>query len=169
VDNGSSPSRVAGVCIRHAALGAQKFCLSQPDKVRRVADEEALIVSRRLDMLVPMTEACAKLDAAQGDRVLSLFIDRLMCGIASQSEWVAYFQSRWRLAFRFWNALDPEHKLDPADPLRQRPLSMIKGVHWAFELICSAEVTEEQREALEVAIEQVSQETEIPKSAGCAA
>ena len=148
----SSPSRVLGQVIRKVTLGGVDFTLSQCDKIRRAADEECVIVARRLDILAGLVEACDKLPEASKTVWINAALDKLMCGIASPDEWRSYYRSHWRLAFRFWNALDPSHK---------GSRSLLEGVTWAFEQIMQDGVPAAEMEALERAIEMVSQENEV--------
>lgn len=166
VQERSSPSRTAGVVIRRVTLGETTYLLSQVDKVRKAADEEAVIVARRLDMLAALVSATDKLPVARQDAWRNAYIQQLIVGIASTREWQAFFGSLWKTAFRFWNALDPTEKLDPKDERGKRQRTLLDGVEWAYEIVCSDDVTVEQRESLELALDMVSQENEIKNSSG---
>jgi hypothetical protein len=94
----SSPSRTAGVCIREVTLGSMTYTLSREDRVRKAADEEAVVISRR-----HVPDELSGQDRADA-------IACVVCGIATPQEWSAYIYSAWLTAFRFWNALDPDDR-----------------------------------------------------------
>ena len=158
----SSPSRTAGVCLRNVTILGETYLLSQADKVRRAADEEAVIISRRLDMLQAIGRACVALPVEERAAWREQFIEKMMSGIATPSEWNTYYNSLWRLAFRFWNALDPKHKADPSNP--GRSMTLLDGVAWAYELLSSDDVTKDEIDSLWLAIRMVSQEDSIKNS-----
>ena len=148
----SSPSRTAGVVIREVTLGGTKFVLSQPDKVRRAADEEAVIISRR-----QMPAGLDPVDKAAA-------INSMMCGIATPEEWRAYWRSLWELAFRFWNALDPEDRKKHAGTDGKTPAGLLQGVRWAYDVVSQDGITREEIDDLWMAIKMVSQEEETKNS-----
>ena len=157
----SSPSRVAGVCIRKVTLLGTEYTLSQPDKIRKAALEECVIVSRRLDMLEAMTQACGRLPAAQGNHLFGMFLDRAMSGVPSAEEWKNYWTSNWRLAFRFWNALDPSDRAKALGVNEVKPSdrkALLEGVEFCFELIMHEDTSEAELNALNLAIRATSQE-----------
>lgn len=151
----SSASRTAGVVLREATLAGQVYLLSQPDKVRKAADEEAVVISRRLDMLPALAQSCAAIPELERAAWRSAYIDKMMCGIASPQEWSAYTSSLWHLAFRFWNALDPKHKENR---------TLLDGVRWSYELLNNDDVTMLEIDALWLAIRCVSQEDAVKNS-----
>ena len=148
----SSPSRTAGVCVRKITLAGTEFTLSQADKIRKAADEEAVIIGRRLDMLPAIARACMALPEEERAAWRRDYIATMIVGIASVAEWQAYYTSLWRLAFRFWNTLDPDHK---------GKRTLLDGVAWCYEIINDADVTKDNLDSLELAIEMVSQESEV--------
>lgn len=154
----SSPSRTAGIVIRKVTLAGVEYVLSQPDRVRKAADEEAVVISRRQlpQGLLPEDRASA--------------INALVSGIASSEEWNIYYRSLWQLAFRFWNALDPDDRKKalgrPILPNDRKAL--LEGVTWAYELVGSDGVTKEEIESLWLAIRMVSQEVQVGESSGSA-
>jgi hypothetical protein len=154
----SSPSRTAGICIRKATLGGVEYVLSVPDKVRRAADEEAVVISRRLDMLPALAKACADIPAEERQAWRQDYIRTMIVGIASPEEWTTYYRSPWNTAFRFWNALDPKEKGDR---------SLLDGVGWCYELLNADDVTDQERDSLWLAIRMVSQEGALGESSGC--
>lgn len=147
----SSPSRTAGIAMREVTLAGVKYLLSQPDKVRKAADEEAVVISRRLDLLPALAKSCLGMTLEQQNAWRKGYIERMTCGIASRDEWAAYFDSNWRMAFRFWNALDPKHKT----------MDLLDGVRWAYEVLMSYDVTKEEWQSLELALRAVSQSEQL--------
>jgi hypothetical protein len=153
----SSPSRVSGSLIRSVTIGGEIYMLSNPDRVRKAADEEAVIISRR------QVPECL----SQDERTLAM--NALVCGIASLEEWVNYRRSLWNISFRFWNALDVK---DKANAIGCRPSelsgrrSLLDGVAWAYELFNSEDRTEEEFDNVWAAIRMVSQEDAIKNSSG---
>lgn len=162
----SSPSRTAGFVVRKVTVGEVEYTLSQPDKVRKAADEEALIISRRLDMLAALAKACAELPVKQQAAWRDAYISAMMCGIASELEWHAYWDSLWNLAFRFWNALDPKDRLRFGGTDGRTTGDMLIGVSWAYEIVSSTERTKEEIDSLWLAIRCVSQEDALKNSSG---
>lgn len=158
----SSPSRTAGTAMREVTLGGKKYLLSQCDKVRRAAEEEAVIISRRLDMLPAVTRACAGLPDEERAGWRAAYIERMMCGIASMDEWESYERSLWKVAYRFWNALDPHYKLDEND----KPKTLLVGVEWAYQVLQTSETTRDEWDALMIAVRIVSQEELVKNSSG---
>jgi len=153
----SSPSRTAGVVIRKVTVGGQEFTLSQPDRVRKAADEEAVVLSRRLDMLPSVVRACTALPTDEQRAWRRDYINAMMCGIATPEEWSAYYRSMWELAFRFWNAMDPADR---------GGRSLVDGVTWCYEMVSSEGVTKDEMESLWVGIRMVSQEEALKNSSG---
>jgi hypothetical protein len=164
----SSASRTAGVVVRTVTMGSEEYLLSNPDRVRKAADEEAVVIARRLDMLAALARACEALPEASRAQWRQDYIQKMLCGIASPEEWSAYYRSIWRLAFRFWNALDEKHKILPGDPGDQwarpprpaippRRMTLLEGVSWAYELVNREDVGRAQVDSLELALEAVSQ------------
>jgi hypothetical protein len=146
----SSPSRVAGLVVREVTVAGQVFTLNQSDKVRKAADEESLVLSRRQ---IP--------DSLTGqDRQAAIGL--MLCGIATPEEWGNYYRSLWPMAFKFWCAMDPRHQDDPSNPKRKRTL--LDGVRWCYELINTA--SGDELENLSLALRVVSQEEEIKNSSG---
>lgn len=150
----SSPSRTAGVVVRKVWLGGDEFTLSQPDKVRKAADEEAVVISRR-----QLPKSLTGDDRKEA-------INAMMCGIATPEEFEAYRRSAWRLAFRFWNALDPTDRMKYAGVSGKTPAELIAGVEWAYEVLSSDERTVEEFDNLWRAILMTSQEELVGNSSG---
>lgn len=148
----SSPSRTAGVVSRDVTLAGATFTLSTPTLVRTAADEEAVIVSRR------------RLPEGLSPEAQSMAMDKILCGIASPVEWQSYYNSLWRLAFRFWSHLDPKHKVDLSDPKHPRVMGLTEGVAWAYEVLNDDDITEDERESLYLAMRIVSQEDALGNS-----
>ena len=156
----SSPSRTAGVVIRKVRLGGgAEYTLSQPDKVRKAADEEAVVIARRIDMLPALAKACQALPEESRAAWRRDYINMMVCGIATPEEWSAYYRSFWQLAFRFFNALDPEDK-------NKKGVSLLDGVAWAYEMVSGEDVTKEEIDSLWLAIRMVSQEDAVKNSSG---
>lgn len=145
----SSPSRTAGVVLRNVTLNGETYLLSNPDRVRKAAEEEAVVISRRLDMLPAIARACAGLPADQQQGWRKDYLNAMMIGIASPDEWGAYYRSLWRLAFRFWSALDDKHKAGR---------NLLEGVAWCYELVNADGVLNTELDSLEMAIRITSQE-----------
>lgn len=153
----SSPSRVAGAVMRKVQVGGDEFTLSTPDLVRKAADEEAVIIARRLDMLPAIVRACEALPQERQAAWMNAYLDKMMCGIATGDEWQAYYRSAWYDAFRFWHALSPEDKGNR---------SLLDGVQWAYEAISRDAVTADEMKSLRIAIRMVSQEDAVKNSSG---
>lgn len=152
----SSPSRTAGVCIRKVTLGGVSYTLSQPDKVRKAMDEEAVVIARR------------QLPRGLSPEERSAAMAALVCGIAYPEEWSAYWRSLWNPAFRFWNALDPADR-DKALGRRVLPddrIALLEGVEWAYDVLSGEDVTPEEREAFYPALSMVSQDELVKNSSG---
>ena len=162
----SSASRTAGVVAQEVTLGGVKYLLSQPDKVRKAADEESVVLARRLDMLPAIARACEALPPESQEAWRNAYISHLVCGFASRDEWNAYYSSLWYEAFRFWNALDPEHRVDRSHPKRPRTRTLVEGVTWAYEIIADEAVTPDERLAFRVAARIVSQSDLVKNSSG---
>ena len=173
----SSPSRTAGVVMRKVTLAGTEYTLSQPDRVRKAADEEAVVISRRLDMLPALARSCASLPEEERAAWRKDYIATMTCGIASPEEWAVYYRSLWQPAFRFWNALDPVHKMMPGDPgdrtsrpprppVAPRPMTLLEGVEWSYELLNSDDVSKEEIDSMWLAIRVVSQEEQLGNSFG---
>ena len=161
----SSPSRTAGIAVREVTIQGNVYLLSQPTKVRKAADEEAVIIARRLDMLPTLARACENLPEESRAAWRRDYISVMTCGIASLEEWRAYYGSVWQFAFNFWCALDPKHKVDPnSHPRDPRPMSLIDGVLWSYNLLEGAETAEQ--EAVVLATKLVSQEEALGESPG---
>lgn len=154
----SSPSRTAGFCIRKITLAGVEYTLSQPDKVRKAADEESVVIARRMDILPAIARSCASLPDMERDAWRRDYISTMVCGIASPEEWRSYYNSLWQLAFRFWNALDAKDRAGK---------SLLDGVAWAYEVINSEDVSREDIDSLWLAIRMVSQEAPLGESSGC--
>lgn len=160
VSEKSSPSRVAGTVIREVSLGGETYTLSQPDRVRKAADEEALIIARRVtSALSAVGQAMAEMPAQERAEWRSSFTQALIVGIASPEEWSNYYRSRWFDAFRFWSALDPKHKTEPDNDKRER--NVLDGTRWVYELMHRKEVTSDELELAAIAVKAVSQELEV--------
>ncbi len=155
----SSPSRTAGVVIRKVTLAGVEYTLSVPTKVRKAADEEAVVIARRLDMLPAIARSCASLPEAERIAWRQSYITSMLIGIASKQEWAAYYDSLWNLAFLFWNALDPSQKGNR---------TLMEGVAWAYELVNDENVTNEEVGSLWIAIKMVGQEETLKNSSGSA-
>ncbi len=155
----SSPSRTAGVVMKEVTLGDKTYLLSQPDRVRKTADEESVIIARRLDMFPALARACAVIPEQERAAWRRDYIDAMICGIASVKEWNAYYGSLWRDAFRFWNALDPKEKGDK---------TLLDGVSWAYEILTDDRRTKDEMDALWLAVRVVSQEDLVGESSGSA-
>ena len=153
----SSPARTAGKVSREVTLGGVKYVLSEPDKVRRAADEEMLVVARRLDMLGPLMQSCELLPEKSRGEARQQYIQAMICGIASPEEWRAYYRSPWQTAFKLWNALAPAHKKDK---------TFLEGVAWAYEVINDSATTQDEMDSLSLAIRIVSQEDALKNSSG---
>jgi len=143
--------------IRKVKLGGVEYTLSQPDKVRKAADEEAVVISRRLDMLPALARACEGLPEESRAAWRRDYINTMVCGIASPEEWTVYYRSLWQLAFRFWCALDPADRGNR---------SLLDGVSWAYEIVGGEGVTKEDMDSLWLAIRVVSQEDALGESFG---
>jgi len=146
------------VVVRKVSLAGVQYTLSQPDKVRKSADEEAFIISRRMDMIPAIARSCANVSPTERAEWRNAAIEKLMTGIASPEEWKSYYFSMWELAFRFWNALDPTDRVQHAGVSGTTSAEMITGVEWAYEVIKHDDVTAEDRDVLQRAIQCVSQE-----------
>jgi hypothetical protein len=156
----SSPSRTMGVVAREVTLAGNRYLLNQPDRVRKAADEEAVVLSRRLDLLPALSRACATLPVSERDAWRREYVAAMVSGIATAEEWAVYFRSTWQLAFRFWSALDPKQRGDR---------SLTDGVAWAYEIVNDSNVTRDEIDALWLAIRIVSQEDLLGESSGSAA
>ena len=159
----SSPSRTAGTVLREVKMGSETFLLSQPDRVRRAADEEAVVIARRLDMLPALAKACVGIPEEERVAWRRDYINTMVCGIASPEEWTTYYRSLWQLAFRFWNALDPKHKLTDDGKRRK---TLLEGVTWAYEVVNSDDVSKEDIDSLWLGIRVVSQEDSVKNFSG---
>ena len=155
----SSASRTSGVCIRKATLAGTEYTLSRPDKVRKAADEEAVVISRRLDILPALARACEEIPETSRREWRRDYISVMVTGIASPEEWANYFRSPWQMAFRFWNALDEKDRGNR---------SLLDGVEWAYDTITAQDVTEDEYESLKLAIRMVSQQDSLGNSSGLA-
>jgi hypothetical protein len=148
---------VGGRVLCPVVLGWQEFTLSEPDKVRRAQDEEAVVIARRLDVLQQLIRDCDRLPEETRGAMRQQYIASMISGIASPEEWANYYRSLWHTAFGFWNALAPEHKVGK---------NLLGGVAWAYELINGQGVTKADLDALELAIRVVSQEDALKNSSG---
>jgi len=158
----SSPSRTAGAVNREVSLAGETYLLSQADKVRKAADEESVVIARRLDMLPAIAKACEEIPKESRAEWRRDYLNSMICGIASPEEWANYYRSLWEFAFRFWNALDLKHKLNP----QGAQMSLLEGVLWAYELLSSSDVTKADIDALMIAVRMVSQEDAVKNSSG---
>lgn len=157
MESRSSPSRTLGVVCRKVTILGVEYLLNQPAKVRTAADEEAFILSRRADTLAAMMRAASTLSPAEKAAWRRDYINAMLCGIASSEEWSAYFTSLWRLAFRFWSALDPEQKAGR---------SLIDGVEWAYSIVNMPGITKEELDSLDLSCDIVSQQQDVGESSG---
>jgi hypothetical protein len=153
----SSAARTAGAVVREVTLSGTTYTLSTPDTVRKAADEEAVIVGRRLDTLQALVQACDALPAERRGVWVDNYVKSMIVGMASPQEWEAYFNSLWRDAFRLWHALDPKHK---------EGKTLLEGVRWAYEAICAPDVSGAELTELRLAIRIVSQEEVVKNSSG---
>jgi hypothetical protein len=153
----SSPSRTAGAVVRKVQIGGVEYELSTPDLVRKAADEEAVLIARRLDMMPAVVRACEALPEDKRATWMSSYLDKMVCGIASNQEWLAYYSSPWQDAFRFWHALAPEERAGR---------TLLDGVQWAYEVISGDDVSADDMRALRLAIRMVSQEDAVKNSSG---
>jgi hypothetical protein len=157
----SSASRVAGKAYRTFEHDGVKYLLSQPLRMGNYGDEEALVLSRRIDPgdfgLRMMTRLPASCHAAlwQGCAAAA------MRGIPSEEEWAAYNGSSWKTAFMLWNTLDPKHKVDRDT---KGPIDLMSGVQWALGIL--AAMDDAARQDLFVKIAIVSQDAAIKNSSG---
>lgn len=160
----SSPSRTAGVVVREATIAGEKYLLTQPDTVGKAAEEESVIIAKRLDMYEAVMQSVAAMPEKLQERAMTIYIDKLVCGIASVSEWDAYYKSWWKLAFDFWSALHPRHKRDGMGNER----TPLEGVKWAYEKLTewSNKATKEEFDKLKLDIRIVSQRDLLGESSG---
>lgn len=143
----SSPSRTAGAVLRKVKVAGTEYVLSRVDRVRRASDEEMVVTSRRR----------APTGLAGDDRAAAM--DAYVAGIASAAEWKSYYGSAWRLAFRFWNALDFKDRQKHLGHVGKEPSELLEGVEWAFETLRGFDVTADEVDILHVALDVVSQES----------
>ena len=160
----SSAARTMGTVTRQVTLGDQTYLLSKPFRVRKAADEEAVIIARRLDLFPALVRACAALPAAEQAAWRRDYLNTMLCGFATPHEWTAYARSLWEMAFRFWHVLDPKHKRG-ADG---QEMSLLDGVAWAFEVINDQSRTTEELDTLQMEISLVGQEVPLGESSGSA-
>jgi len=151
----SSPSRVAGKVIREITISGDVYTLSQPQRVGDIAEEEAIVLSRRQDPLVFAVRACQQMPANRHASVWEGCAAAAMRGIPTDEEWEAYEASLWKPAFKFWKALDPKH---------YEGRVLLEGVRWALGLLREMEVGEFKTLLQLVAI--VNQDAAIKNSAG---
>lgn len=150
----ASEARVAGAITRDVTLNGVAYTLSQPDRVKKAADEERLLISLR------------QLPAGLTGQDRKDAIAAMTIGMASTEEWQAFYGSIWSDAAAFWRALDPKHRLDPDDPRGKRERSFVEGAKWCYELLKAEGVTYEERGELSREIDLVSQRTEVKNSCG---
>ena len=150
----SSPSRTAGLCVRTVTLAGESYVLSQPQKVRKAADEEMVVCSRR------------QIPPGISDTDRPSAIAAVVAGIASPEEWRSYLNSAWQLAFCFWTALDPAERKRCAGVAGKTPAETVKGVYWAYETVMNADVTQDEVQLAWAAIRCVGQEDALGESSG---
>jgi hypothetical protein len=160
-DHQGSPARVGGKLFREVEIDGTKYVLSQPQRVGSFGDQEALIISRRLDPIVFGMRVCERLPANRHSACWEGCAAAASRGIASQEEWASYEGSMWKPAYLLWAALDPKHKLRPDG---KTPMTLADGVAWTVELV-DAMTNEKFREIMrEVSL--VGQDESIKNSDG---
>jgi len=156
----SSPARVSGRAFREVTLDGQKYILSQPLKVGSFAEQEGLILSRRLDVVeLVAIPAISRLPAHMHASVWEGVASAAARGMASKEEWGAYHDSLWKKAYMLWSTLDPKHKATPMGP---KPLK--EGVEWALDILDRMPFTQ-----YEIVMQQVgfiSQDAALKNSSG---
>jgi hypothetical protein len=158
--NGSSAARVSGKVYREVELLGKKYLLSQPSKIGDVADEQAFILSRRLD---PMAFALRAIQCTPPNRHASIWEGCAAAaarGIPTVEEQAAFDASEWNLAFRLWLTLDPKHKYGS----EAVATDLLGGVEWAMSVLRS--IPGDQLGPLIQAVVSVRQEQEIKNSPG---
>lgn len=153
----SSAARTAGVVMREVTLGDQTYLLSKPFRVRKAADEEAVILARRMDLFPAIAKACLAIPEGERAAWRRDYIEAMICGFASPREWITYARSLWELAFRFWHVLDDKH---------HDGRNLLDGVAWAHEIVSDPGRTQAEMDSLEIAIQFVSQDAPLGESSG---
>lgn len=157
----SSASRVAGKAFRTFEYEGMKYLLSQPLRIRNYAEEEALVLSKRIDPGEFGVRMISRLPVSFHAAIWQGCAAAGMRGIPSEDEWSAYNSSSWKTAYMLWNTLDGKHKIDQET---KEPIDLMAGVDWALGVITSLD--ENALRELFVKISAVSQDAAIKNSSG---
>lgn len=157
----SSAARVAGKVYKTFEFEEKKYLLSQPLRLASYADEEALVLWKRIDPGEFGVRMVSRLPATFHAAVWEGCARAAMSGIPSAEEWSAYSNSTWKTAYMLWQTLDPKHKIDKES---KEPIDLTEGVQWAVGFI--TRLPEMKVKELCVLIALVSQDTAIKNSSG---
>jgi len=119
------------------------------------AEEEELVLSRRMDHVAFAIEACRRSPSSRHTAIWEGVSAAYSRGIATQEEWEAYYASVWRPAFLLYKTLDPQHTRDR---------TMLQSVQWCLDLLRS--LGDEDSQRLWEAVRFVSQEDDLKNSSG---
>ena len=131
----SSAARVAGKNVRDFHYKGFRYWLTQPLTMGKYADEETLVIWKRMDPGEFAGKMIQRLPLTYHQGVLNAAALVANGGIPTEDEWTNYGHSMWKKAYRLWVCLDPRHKQDPQTKLS---LNLIDGVEWCLRILYDA-------------------------------